>query len=92
MTFADELKKVSVEGLKTNPDKLLNPARSLEADYKTAIAGHQGGHFELISEEDYLQRRRTCLNCENRNTCPVRGCDRWRVLVQKIRKCPENRW
>ena len=74
------------------PDKRIRKPRSLQLDYVTAIAGHQGGNSELITEAEYILRREKRLICSDKKTCPMRGCSRWRILVEKIRKCPLKKW
>lgn len=78
------------------PDgKIIKPQqqkRTIEKDYKTAIAGHKGGNFELITLAEYMLRRQRCLLCNDKKDCPMRGCSRWRVLVEKTRTCPLKKW
>lgn len=76
----------------TPSKKIIKPARTLQKDYVTAIAGHKGGNGELISEAEYIHRRQKCLACLDKAKCPMRGCSRWRILVEKTRECPENKW
>ena len=67
--------------------------KSFTKDYETAMSGHQGSNGELINLAEYIQRRRTsCKICSDKTVCPMRGCSRWRILVEKTRKCPENKW
>jgi hypothetical protein len=73
-------------------DKRIIKPPNFENDYKNAISGHKGSNFELISLAEYIQRRQKGFICPDKKKCPMRGCSRWRILVEKIRKCPKNEW
>lgn len=73
-------------------NKKIIKSESFDGDYENAISGHKGSNFVLISLAEYIQRRQECKICLDRQGCPMRGCSRWRILVEKVRKCPKGKW
>lgn len=74
------------------PSKRIIKPPNFEKAYENAISGHKGSDFVLITLAEYIERRQKCFLCLDKQICPMRGCSRWRILVEKIRKCPKGRW
>jgi len=84
-------------------NKKINAAVQITADkydrdyehFKNRYEGMPGGNqpmLDIVPKSSYVQRRNLCMNCNDKQSCPMRGCSQPEKLMRKSAVCPLKKW